>query len=187
VREEDGNERHPAQQRERVEQVEEPTVVLDIAVGRLDQGHPAHDVGERHAPQKRGQERTEHDGHIPVAPPAAVRALAAVLEGDPAQDQRDEDQEQRQVEAAEQRGVPLREGGERRTAGHEHPDLVAVPDRAQRGDDSASLGLVLAHDRQQHADAEVEPLEDEVADPEDGDEDEPDSRQFHDLFLSAPQ
>ena len=32
---------------------------------------------------------------------------------------------------------------------------------------------------QQHADAEVEALEDEVADPEDGDEQEPDGREFH--------
>ena len=38
------------------------------------------------------------------------------------------------------------------------------------------LGSFAAEDREQDADAEVEALEDEVADPEDGDEDEPERR-----------
>ena len=42
--------------------------------------------------------------------------------------------------------------------------------------DRAALGVVPAEERQQDADAEVEALEDEVADPEDGDQDEPDGR-----------
>ena len=43
-------------------------------------------------------------------------------------------------------------------------------------------GSFAAEDGQQDADAEVEALEDEVADPEDGDEDEPDGRELHRPF-----
>ena len=74
---------------------------------------------------------------------SASSRLCAVLERDPAHDQREQDQQQRQVEAAEQRGVPLRERGERGAAGDEQPDLVAVPDRADGVDQDAALGVVL--------------------------------------------
>ena len=58
--------------------------------------------------------------------------LLAELEGDAARDQRDQHEQQRQVEAGEQRRVPGRERREHRRAGHDQPDLVAVPERADR-------------------------------------------------------
>ena len=102
--------------------------------------------------------------------PPVVVALGAVLEGEPADDQADQDQQQRQVEAAEEGGVPLREGGEGRAAGDQHPHLVAVPDRADGVDHDPPLGVVAGEHGQEHADAEVEALQAEVADPEDGDQ-----------------
>ena len=57
--------------------------------------------------------------------------LAAPLEGHPADDQRDQDKQQRQVAGREPGGVPAREGGEDRGAADDQPDLVAVPDRAR--------------------------------------------------------
>ncbi len=156
-----------------------PAYSMLPVLGGLLQRHPAHDVGEGHAPEQRGHERAEHDRGIPAGAPLAVGALAAVLEGDPAHDQRHEDQEQREVEPAEQGRVPLRERRERRATGHEHPHLVAVPDRTQCGEHGAPFGLGPADDRQQHAHTEVEALKDEVPDPEHGDQDEPDGCQFH--------
>src|SRR4029079_15941458 len=83
------------------------------------------------------------------------------------------------VEAAEQGGVPLRECRERRSTRDEHPDLVAVPDRTDGVDQDPTLGVVAREDGQKHAAPEVEPLEAEVADPQDGDEDEPDGGELH--------
>ncbi|MEZ5179197.1 MAG: hypothetical protein R2746_13235 [Acidimicrobiales bacterium] len=45
---------------------------------------------------------------------------------------------------------------------------------------STPLGLGAAERVQQHADAEVEPLEEEVAGPQHGEEDEPEGRELHD-------
>ena len=114
------------------------------------------------------------------APPARVVPLAPVLERDAADDQRDEDQQQRQVEGAEHGRVPGGERGERGPARGEQPDLVAVPDGADRVDHDPAVGVVAAaEERQQDADAEVEALEDEVARPQHGDGDEPQIRQVH--------
>src|SRR6185295_5614737 len=119
------------------------------------------------------------DAPIPAAPPANVVPLAAVFEGDPAHDESDQDDQQRQVEAGEQRRVPLRKGGEGGTAGDEQPHLVAVPDRADGVDEQPALAIVPAEHRQQDADAEIEALEQEIAGPEQRDEREPDGGELH--------
>ena len=155
------------------EQVEEAAGVEPAALSVGLDSDAAHQVAERDAPQQRRQERADDDHDVEVATPLQAAALAAVLERDPAHDQRHQDEQQRQVEAAEQRGVPRRERREQGAAGGEQPDLVAVPHRAERGQQRALLALVLAQDRQQHADAVVEALEHEVADEQDCDESEP--------------
>ena len=105
--------------------------------------------------------------------------LAAVLEGDAADDQADQDHQQRQVEAGEHRGVPLRERGEGGAARGEQPHLVAVPDRPDGVDQYPAALLVLADQAQQRTDAEVETLQDQVAGPQDRDEKEPEIVQAH--------
>ncbi len=122
---------------------------------------------------------------VPPSLPLLTVALGAVLERHAAHDQRQQDQQQRQVEPAEQGRVPLGERREGRAAGHEEPDLVAVPDRADGVDHDPALGFVLGQDGQQHADPEVEALEGEVADPEDCDQREPDSGELHGDLLST--
>ena len=171
--------REAAEQRVRVEQGQQRAGVLVVLVER----HAVHDVRERHAPQQRGQRRADDDRDVPVAPPAVTVDLAAELEGHPAQDQRDEDEQQREVEAGEQARVPLGERGEGRPARDEQPDLVAVPDRADGVDRDAAVVLGAPDQRQQHADAEVEALEDEVAGPQDRDEQEPDVGECHGRLL----
>ncbi len=135
------------------------------------------DVRPADAPQQRGEEAADHGRPLPGGAPARRVVLAPELERDAADDQRGEDQEQRQVEAGEQARVPAGEGRERRAAGRQQPHLVAVPDRADRVDDHALVGLVAAERADQHPDAEVEALEHEVADPQHADQAEPECLQ----------
>ena len=188
VGEREGHDDHAAEQAERVEQGEEVARELHLLVDR----QAADDVGQGDADEQRGDERAADDGPVPPLPPGVGVALPAVLEAHVAHDECEEQDEQRQVEGGEHRGVPLGERREGGATGGEQPDLVAVPVRAdgREHDPAALLGVggvrARAEDRQQHADAEVEALEDEVAGPQDRDEDEPDEGEIHDvvLFLS---
>ena len=101
------------------------------------------------------------------------------LERDHANDQQEEDQQEGQVETRERRRVPDREGRERGGAGHHQPDLVAVPDGSDRLEHRLAVPLVSPQERKQGADPEVEALEQEVAGPEDRDQDEPELREAH--------
>ena len=124
-----------------------------------------------------GTSEPNDDAPVPAAParPRSGR-LPRYSKATPRTISATQDQQQRQVEAGEQGGVPLGEGGEHRAAGGDQPDLVAVPDRADGVDQDAALAVVAAEHGQQHADAEVEALQDEVADEQHGDEQEPDGR-----------
>jgi len=55
------------------------------------------DVAEGDAPQERGDEGGPEDRGLPVALPVLLGPLDAVLEGDSADDQADQDDQQRQV------------------------------------------------------------------------------------------
>ena len=65
--------------------------------------------------------------------------FSAPLERDDADDEEEEHEQQRDVEAREHRRVPGGERRERRRAGDDEPDLVAVPDGADRLEHHASL------------------------------------------------
>jgi hypothetical protein len=100
------------------------------------------------------------------------------------QDQRREDQQQRQVEAAEQRRVPVGERGEQAGSGDDQPRLVHVPHGADRVDHDAAVDVVAAaQHRQQHPDAEVEALQHEVAAEQEADQGEPELGQRHGVLL----
>ncbi len=187
VQREDREGHEAPEERVRVEQRQQRAGVLPVRVDR----HALQHVRERHTPEQRRKSGAEEDRAIPPRPPARRITLAAVLEGDTAHDERDEDQEQREVEPREQRGVPAGEGSEGRAAGREEPHLVAVPDRPDRVDHHPPVGVVLGQKRQQRSDAEIESLEHEVADPEDGDQREPQDFQvpvagWHRRRLSTP-
>ncbi len=66
-----------------------------------------------------------------------------------------------------------------RATGHQQPDLVAVPDRSDGVHHDPAVGVVAADEGQQHADAEVEALQHEVAGPERGDQQESDVGECH--------
>src|SRR5690606_5030710 len=139
-------------------------VAGELVVG-VDRG-AAHDVGPGNAPEQGRYEAADADHPLPAGPPALTLAFAPKLEADVTHDQGGEDQEERQVEAREEGGVPLGEGGEGGAARDDQPDLVAVPDRPDGVQDGAALVAVAAQRPHQHADPEIEALEDEVADPE---------------------
>ncbi len=111
--------------------------------------------------------------HDPRVAPRAVLDLAAVLERHAADDQGHEHEQQGEVEGGEPGRVPVGEGGEDAapaTISHtslpsQNGPIVLMATRR------SSVGL--ADEHVQHADAEVEALEDEEPDPEDGDDDEP--------------
>ncbi len=102
-----------------------------------------------------------------------IGELPLQLERDAPPHQGGEEDDQGQIEGREHGGVPAGEGGERRRSRHDQPDLVAVPDGPDRVDQHAPLQVVAPDERVQHADPEVEPLQHEEADPEDGHDDEP--------------
>ena len=87
---------------------------------------------------------------------------------------------QREVERREPGGVPDGKAAKIAAPADDEPHLVAVPERPDRVDGDPPLGVGLADEHVQGADAEVEPLEHEEAGPEDGDDDEPDDLQSHD-------
>ncbi len=167
-------------------QVEQGAGELMLCVDR----HSLDDVRKRDTPQDRG-EQAPGEGHpVPTVRPRLVVLLMAKLERHAAQDQPDEDEEERDVEPAEECRVPERKGSERRSAGEDEPHLIAVPHRADAADHHASLDVVATDERQQHADAEVEALEEEVIDPEQCDDAEPEDLQavggWHQRTPSTP-
>ena len=137
------------------------------------------EVGQRHPPDERRRRRSRRCS--PTATTVRQRGaspFAAPLERDDANDQEHEHEQQGEVEARERGGVPGREGGEGRAARYHQPDLVAVPHRTDRIEHRPPVVLVARQEREQGADAEVEALEQEVAGPEDGDEQEPELRRL---------
>ena len=182
VDEEQAQRHEAAEERVWVQQVPE---LCRHVVGRVHR-YAMDDVGPADAPQQRGATAADRRRPLPAGAPTRVIALAPELERDAARDQAQEDQQQREVKPREQARVPAGEGSERCPASGYEPDLVAIPDRPDRVDERALLGLIAADDTQQRADAEVEALEDEVANPEDGDQDVPECLQEVGGHVSRP-
>jgi hypothetical protein len=176
-----------AQQRERDPEAE--PVPGEHGAGRAGevasgvQRDPCQRPAQHEPDQQRDQEAAPDHRQAPAgARPRRLRAVAE-LEGHPAHDQRAEQQQNRQVERREDRGVPGGERPEHRGDGDHEPDHVAVPDRADARDRCALLVLGPAEPAVQCADPEVEAVEDEEARPEHGDEDEPQHGEVHGIPL----
>ncbi len=170
---EDHHEEHAAQQAIGVQQREQVAVEEPRGV----QGQALEDVGEGHAQQQRGQEGAHHQAGIPGGAPAGAVDLAAELEGHAAQDQREEQQHQRRVEAREHDGVGPGEGREGHAARGDEPHLVAVPEGAHGVHEDALVGLAFREEGEQRAQAQVEAVEHEVHGPGHAPDHEPDGFQ----------
>jgi hypothetical protein len=81
---------------------------------------------------------------------------------------------QRQIEAAEGRGVEQWEGEVERAAAGQQPYLVAVPERADAAQRGQALLLVADQEEMEHAHAKVKAVEDDVAYNHYGNQPEPD-------------
>src|SRR4029453_12951721 len=92
--------------------------------------------------------------------PEPVGKVAADLDGHAAEDERPKYEPEREVEPGERGGHHLRESEQERSAESEQPDLVPAPERAERGDDLAALGMGLPHDQMQGPGADVPAVED---------------------------
>ena len=146
--------------------------------------HALDEVRESDAEQDRDEPRADRVRPVPGVTPLLGGDLGAPLECHDADDQADEDQEQGQVHAREHGRVPLGERGEGRATSGEQPHLVAVPVGADRAHGLGALTVALGDEGEEHADAEVEALEDQVDRPQNGDENEPQDRQSHDRCSS---
>ena len=98
---------------------------------RLVERQPAQQVPERGAEQDRQRDARGGEHEVPGRAPRAGLEVAAELDRDPAQDERPQHEEDREVEPREPGGEHRRERDEEHAAEREQPDLVAVPDTAR--------------------------------------------------------
>ena len=164
-----------ANQRIGTQQVEKASDKVHFSIDR----YALNQVCHGDSPQYSRDDTAEKDQPIPGCPPLGVFFLAAEFKGDAATDQGDQHQKQRQIEAAEQRGVNMGEGCEHRSAGRNHPDFIAIPYRSDRVDHNPSFQVGFAQKGQQGANSVVESFQKEKADEQNRQQNEPDHVQFH--------
>ena len=137
------------------------------------QGHPPGHVAQGHPDQQRGGEARDAEGPVPEGAPRRARPQAAHVDRDPAEDQHEQQQDEGQVEPAEHRGVDVGKGCEQGPAAGDQPDLVAVPEGADRVQEDAAVGVARGQ-QMQRAHTQVEPVQDRVPGQEDPHQDVPD-------------
>ena len=170
MQQKDRHHRQPADQAVRIQQREQVARVHHVLIDR----HSLRKIGKGRAEQQGRQERSDRDHPVEGPPPARAGVLGSVLECDASHDQPHQQQEKCQVEAAEHGRIPMRKRRKRGPARGQQPHFIAVPGGPDGVDDGTAFFVLLAQERQQHTDAEIESLEEIEADPQDRDQDEPD-------------
>ena len=156
----------------------------EVAVGL--ERNAAQDVGEGGSEEDGEQGAGEAEDAVEQRAPYAYVDVVAKLDADAAQDQEPEHDHERQIEAAEGRGVEERKGEVEGAAAGQQPDFVAVPDWADAGEDNAAVGFGANEEEMEYADAQVEAVEHDVGDDHYGDQPEPDETHHGKLlFLQA--
>ena len=178
VEREDEDERDAADDRVGCQEIKKSTLI-DLV--RTD-GKPCDQIRDRNAPEECGDDAAEGKCVRPAALPYFILAMMAELEGDAAQDECGEHEEERNVEGAEHRRIDMRESRKRGTARRNHPDLVAVPDRADAADELRAVALLVGDECEERADAIVKTLEEEESREEDDDQHEPKNIVVHSYF-----
>ena len=178
VHREQRHRRDADQQGKRVEQIQEHSRELAPGV----QGHPPHDVAERDAHQERRENAREREAGVPQDTPPGHRLLAPELNRDGAENQGEQEEDERVVEAREDGRVHFRKGREQRAAAGHQPDLVPVPHRADRVQHQPPV-LVLFRKQMQNADAQIEPVEDRITGQQDADQRVPDHMEIEEVHF----
>ena len=135
--------------------------------------HAPRDVPHRDPDEQSRARAADGKTRVPQGAPAWRGMFATKLDGDRAEDERTQQRHEREVEAGEHRGVNGRKRREQRAAAGDEPDLVAIPDRPDGVEKDAPLLVAPRDPKVQHADAEIETVEDHVAREECAHEDEP--------------
>ena len=106
----------------------------------------------------------------------------AELEGDAAEDQRQQHHHDREIDGRDDDGEGERKGGEQRQPAQHQPSLVAVPDRRDRVHHQVAR-FAVALEAVEHADAEVEAVEDDVEADADAKDQRPERHEVEDERL----
>ena len=126
---------------------------------------------QRNAAQHVGQGCAEEDGEqragqteeaVEQCAPDAHFDMVAQLNAYAAQDEQPKHDHQRQIKAAEGRGVEKRKGEVERAATGQQPDFVAIPNRANARKCGAALRFVADQKQVKHTHAEIEAVEHHV-------------------------
>jgi hypothetical protein len=96
----------------------------------------------RAAPKKMASRAGETEDAVEQGAPDADVDVVAQFDADAAQDEQPEHDHERQIKAAEGRGVEQRKGEVERAAAGQQPDFIAVPDRADAGERGAAVSSV---------------------------------------------
>ena len=163
----------PAEQRKRVQQIEESKSVGRTQFGIEAERNPFQQVSHRHTEHECRHQSADEQSPLPVGAPTGSRHLAAKLESHRPQDECCEHQQHREVNSGEARCVQGRPGGEDGPTPQDKPHLVAFPDRADGVDDDSPFGITATDEGQQHPDAEIEAVHDRKADQENTEEQPP--------------
>src|SRR6202163_999577 len=97
----------------------------------------------------------------------------AEFEGEPAEDQRQQHQEDREIDGGNDDGESDREGGQQADAAENEPGFVAIPDRRDRVHHQFARAAV-GREVVEHADAEIKTVERDIEEDADGEYGGPD-------------
>src|SRR5690606_11383663 len=101
------------------------------------------DVADRRAKEDREQQARRAEDEIEELAPQWAIDMRAEFDSDAAQHQQPEDDHQRQIEAAEARGIKKRKSEIERAAGGDQPDLVPIPHRSDAAQNQPAFRFVL--------------------------------------------
>ena len=121
-------------------------------------------IAEGDAEDQRRDRAADEQPPVPRVAPARVVDLGAVVETDGPEEQAEQHQQHRHVEARERGAVDHRPGREDRAAGGDEPHLIAVPVGADGIDGDAPFRVVARDEWQQRADAHIHAVGDSEAD-----------------------
>ena len=155
---------------------------VSVSLQRNAAQHVCEGGAEEDGEQRAGQ--TEEA--VEQCAPDANFDVVAQLNTNAAQNQQPQHDHQRQIEAAEGRGVEQRKGEVERAATGQQPDLVAIPYRADAGKRCAALRFVADQKQVKHTHAQIEAVEHHVADDHHSNQPEPDETHHENLLFFRP-
>ena len=130
--------------------------------------------------------KSNADSEAPI-PKLAPRAIVrTIFKRDRTDDQAEQYEHDRKIEARERSGIGKRERREERTTSGKEPHFVTVPHRADAATQDRLLLLGLTKDGIEHTDAKIEAIEHEIHRDQNRDKEEPKSLKNRDIHDYSP-